>query len=110
MIAFEDKCPKSGLDRKLVYKGFQDDMVNRVFTVNYDIEYYKDGVFLGLNILNKNTVLVFDNSYQIDTVSAYEYYKGGLNDFSFLSNKGFNTLDSYILYIIMKAYLTQKFD
>lgn len=44
------------------------------------------------------------------SVSAYEFYKGPINDFSALSNKGFNSLDSYILYVITKAYLGKQFD
>lgn len=112
MIVFTDICPLSGLNREMIYISSLDDTVNKNVELICNINYYYNNQLIGTNILNSlnspfKVVLSQDNI--LDGISEYDYWKGSLNDFNALINKGFNSYDSFISYIVMKTYLKTKF-
>ena len=113
MLVKRDICPKSGLNREIIYKKSIDDTEFRAITLYCDIYYYNtSNESLGVNIFNelKPYELIFNSENTLNGISEYDYWKGAFNDFSTLVNKGFNGYDSCISYLVMKAYLDKKFD
>lgn len=113
MIIKEDICPKSGLKREIEFVKFIDDKLNKTILLDCNLNYYnkETNEFIAKNILTKDVVLItLDNNNTLDGIGEYDYWKGLLNDTNAMKEKGINSFDSYCAYIIMKAYLANKFN
>lgn len=111
MIITSDICPKSGLDRQIEFVKIEDNLSLKKIFLDCDINYYHNGVFLGKNLFETDkTLLTLSNENTLDGIGEYDYWKGYLNDFQLLINKGLQSFDACISYVIMKAYLEGKFN
>ena len=113
MIVVTDICPKSGLKREIEFVKFVDDKLNKTILLDCNVNYYnkETNEFIATNILTKDVVLItLDNNNILEGIAEYDYWKGLLNDFSAMREKNINSFDSYCAYIIMKAYLSGKFN
>jgi len=113
MIIVKDICSRSGLKREIEFVKSVDDLINKKLQLDCNINYYNPitNEFLGKNIFTKDIVLItLDNTNTLEGIGEYDYWKGGLNDFNALFSKGITSFDNFASYIIMKAYLSKKFD
>lgn len=109
MIIVEDICPKTNLKRKIDFVSIQDFVNDSKIIITYNIEYYNNlNVFLGINILGTESKLTLTNENVINGIGEYTYWKSHLNDFQALINKGINSYDACVNYVIMKNYLDNK--
>ncbi len=113
MIIATDICPKSGLKRNIKYIQYIDNPDSKKMYFECDINYHNPitDEFLGSNILEplrNHITFILSNDNVLDGIGEYDYWKGPLNDLNSLLNKGYNSIDSYISYIILKAYLKDK--
>jgi hypothetical protein len=113
MIIKEDICPKTGLKREIEFIKFVDNKLNKTILLDCNLNYYNKDTneFIGTNILTKDVILItLSNDVNLDGIGEYDYWKGSLNDFNALRDKGIYSFDGFSAYIIMKAYLAKKFD
>lgn len=113
MVVHTDICPKSGLKREIEFVKFVDNKIDKTILLDCNLNYYnkETNEFIAKNILNKDVVLItLDNNNTLEGIGEYDYWKGLLNDFNAMVNKGIISFDSYCAYIIMKAYLEGKFN
>lgn len=113
MIIKEDICPKTGLKREIEFIKFIDNKLNKTILLDCNLNYYNKDTneFIATNILNKDAVFItLDNNNNLDGIGEYDYWKGMLNDFNALKEKGIHSFDGFSAYIIMKAYLAGKFN
>ncbi len=112
MIIKDDICPKSGLKRVIDFVKIEDNVVEKKVFFDCNIHYYNENnEFLGTNLFKKDkSLLTLTNENTLDGIGEYDYWKGYLNDFQLLINKGIPSFDACISYVLMKAYLDKKFD